>query len=123
MSVLICFDADNVTGEKTINIFQYKNRRRQIRLTNWGVALVVVWYIAYVAVSTILAGELSLGFLSPTFVVTTRCGSDGFPVSGSCSTGAEPSRRVPSSVRTYALSRPDTLMPVGFCALSGFIVQ
>lgn len=44
------------------NIFQYKNRRRQIRITGWSVALVVAWYIAYIAVSTIIAGELSLSF-------------------------------------------------------------
>lgn len=51
-----------IIGFSAFNIFQYKNRRRQIRLANWSVALVVVWYIAYIAVSTILTRDLGTSF-------------------------------------------------------------
>lgn len=51
-----------IIGLSVFNIFQYKNRRRQIRLANWGVALVVVWYIAYIAVGTLLTSDLGMSF-------------------------------------------------------------
>ncbi|MBR1652053.1 MAG: DUF4293 domain-containing protein [Alloprevotella sp.] len=45
-----------------LNIFGYKNRKRQVRVCNWSVALAVAWYAAYVGICAMFTQQTGTAF-------------------------------------------------------------
>lgn len=45
-----------------VNIFGYKNRRRQVRVCNWSVALTVAWYVAYIGICVLFTQQTATAF-------------------------------------------------------------